>query len=341
MKKIHPLVFKLHRTLQKFLRRDGNYLLAVSGGADSMALACACAVLQSEGWGRYSVCHVEHGLRGQEALEDMAWVRQFCAQRGLPCCVCHVDVPAEAAALHLSIEAAARSLRYGALREALAQTGAEAIVTAHNSDDQAETVLLRLLRGAGTGGLGGIRPVSPQAIRPLLAFSHAQLAEYCALQGVGYRHDSSNDDLHYTRNRVRHQLLPFLEQSFNGEVRQALLRTARLLQEDEACLAQGADELYEACLILQNETEIQLRAAALAQAAAALRKRALRRAYFALAGRELDFERTEALAKLLAARRGGSVLQLPGGVQASYRNKWLIFTKSGVNKNTSKDLKEF
>lgn len=341
MKKIHPLVFKLHRTLQKFLRLDGHYLLAVSGGADSMALAAACAALQDTGWGSYSVCHVEHGLRGQESLDDMLWVRQFCAQRGLPCYVRHVDVQAEAVQERLSVEAAARSLRYGALRQVLAQTGAEAIVTAHNSDDQAETVLLRLLRGAGTGGLGGIRPVSLQAVRPLLTFSHAQLAEYCALQGVAYRHDSSNDDLQYTRNRVRHQLLPFLEQSFNGEVRQALLRTAQLLQEDEACLARKADELYEACLLLQNETEIELRAAVLAQAAAALQKRALRRAYFALAGRELDFERTEALAKLLAAKRGGSVLQLPGGVQASYRNKRLIFTKNGVDKNTSEDLKEF
>lgn len=340
MKKTPPLVFKLHRTLQNFLRRDGHYLLAVSGGADSMALAAACAVLQAQGWGRYGVCHVEHGLRGREALEDMALVQRFCALKNLPCCVRHVDVKAEAAAARLSVETAARSLRYGALRQVKEQMGAEAIVTAHNSDDQAETVLLRLLRGAGTGGLGGIRPVSAQAVRPLLAFSHRQLEEYCALQGVAYRHDSSNDDLQYTRNRVRHQLLPLLEQSFNGEVRQALLRTARLLQEDEACLAQGADALYEASLLLQNEAEIELRAAALAQAAAALQKRALRRAYFALAGRELDFERTEALANLLAARRGGSVLQLPGGVQAAYRNKRLVFTKSGVDENTSEDLKE-
>ncbi|MDO4920439.1 MAG: tRNA lysidine(34) synthetase TilS [Phascolarctobacterium sp.] len=332
MKKIHPLVFRLHRTLQKFLRRDGHYLLAVSGGADSMALACACAVLQSEGWGRYSVCHVEHGLRGQEALEDMAWVQQFCVRRCLPCCVRHVDVLAEATSLHLSVEAAARSLRYGALREVLAQTGAEAIVTAHNSDDQAETVLLRLLRGAGTGGLGGIRHVTSLAIRPFLDFSHEQLMEYCRLQGVAYCHDSSNDDLRYTRNRVRHQLLPLLEQDFNCEVRTALTRTARLLQEDEDFLARAADELYKACLAQDEDAQARLLAEPLIQAESALRKRALRRAYFAVAGRELDYERTEALDKLLLTKRGGSVLQLPGGVQAVYRDKSLAFTNVKIIK---------
>ncbi len=339
MRKIHPLAFKLYRALKSFLQRDGHYLLAVSGGADSMALAGACAVLRDEGWGRYSVCHVEHGLRGQEALDDMALVQDFCARRGLLCCVRHVDVPAQSAALRLSVEDAARRLRYGALREVLAQTGALAVVTAHNRDDQAETVLLRLLRGSGTAGLGGIRPVTPLAVRPLLGFSHEQLAEYCRLQGIAYCHDSTNDDLHYTRNRVRHQLLPFLEQNFNGEIRRSLARTARLLQEDESCLGRGAAALYEDCLAEDSATGLVLRTATLLQAAPALRKRALRQAYFALAGRELDFERTEALDRLLAARRGGSVLQLPGGVLAEYRDKRLIFTKLNRVK-PEKGLKE-
>lgn len=336
MKKIHPLVFNLHRTLQSFLRRDGHYLLAVSGGADSMALAGACAVLQSEGWGRYSVCHVEHGLRGQEALDDMALVQGFCARRGLPCYARHVDAAGEAAARHLSVEAAARRLRYGALREVLAQAGADAIVTAHNGDDQAETVLLRLLRGAGTAGLGGIRPLTSLAVRPLLGFSHEQLRQYCRLQGIAYCHDSTNDDVRYTRNRVRHQLLPLLERDFNGEVRAALRRTARLLQEDEACLARAAERLYEECFADGAAGQVRLLAGPLIQAEPALRKRALRQAYFAVAGRELDFERTETLDKLLLAKRGGSLLQLPGGVQAAYRNKSVAFTNLNMAKMDKK-----
>lgn len=336
MKKIHPVIFDLHWALRNFLRQDGHYLLAVSGGADSMALACACAALQSEGWGRYSVCHVEHGLRGQEALDDMVLVQNFCARRALPCYVRHVDVTGEAAALHLSVEDAARRLRYGALHEVLALVGAEAVVTAHNGDDQAETVLLRLLRGAGTGGLGGIRPVTPWAVRPLLGFSHEQLMEYCRLQGISYCYDSTNDDVRYTRNRVRRQLLPLLEQSFNGEVRAALRRTARLLQEDEACLARAAERLYEKCFADGAAGQVRLLALPLIQAEPALRKRALRRAYFAVAGRELDYERTEALDKLLLARRGGSLLQLPGGVQAVYRNKSVAFTNLHIVKMDNK-----
>ncbi|MGM9583542.1 MAG: tRNA lysidine(34) synthetase TilS, partial [Phascolarctobacterium sp.] len=208
---INPLVFKVHKALRASLAQDEHYLLAVSGGSDSMALAAACWQLQNEGWGRYSLCHVEHGLRGEESLRDMALVQRFCAEHQLPCYVRQVKVRELAAREHLSIEAAARRLRHQALTETMQQLGAADVVFAHNLDDQAETVLLRLLRGTSLTGLCGIRTCSDSGLHPLLGFRHRELAEYCQLVGVAYCHDSTNDDVAFARNRVRHELFPYLE----------------------------------------------------------------------------------------------------------------------------------
>ena len=168
MRQIAPAVYKLRKTIKNLLQPDAHYLLAVSGGADSLALAHACAALAAQGWGSYSVCHVEHGLRGEEALRDMQAVQRACEAWGLPCFTEHVQAAAYAAQNRLSTEDAARRLRYAALRRIAAQQGAVAIVTAHHEGDQAETLLLRLLRGAGLQGLAGMRAQQGDIIRPLL-----------------------------------------------------------------------------------------------------------------------------------------------------------------------------
>ena len=153
MRQIAPAVYKLRKTIKNLLQPEAHYLLAVSGGADSLALAHACAALAAQGWGSYSVCHVEHGLRGEEALRDMQAVQRACKDWGLPCFTEHVQAASYAAQNRLSTEDAARRLRYAALRRIAEQQGAAAIVTAHHEGDQAETLLLRLLRGAGLQGL--------------------------------------------------------------------------------------------------------------------------------------------------------------------------------------------
>lgn len=339
---IHPLVFKLHKVLRASLRQGEHYLLAVSGGSDSMALAAACAALQREGWGRYSVCHVEHGLRGQESLEDMALVQRFCAEQELPCYVERVDVRRLACEQGLSIEAAARQLRHRALGRVLAQCGATAVLFAHNRDDQAETVLLRLLRGTSLTGLCGIRPQSDLGLHPLLGFSHRELAEYCKLQHVPHAHDSTNDDLAYTRNRVRHELLPYLEQHFNSNIKTTLTRLAEQLRLEDELVEQEACAAYEAAGAAASSAEqpsgadasqgggpkrLTFVARKLLQLKPALRRRVLRRAYRSLARNELDHERTLALEQLVLQGTGGKLVQLPLGVTASYKNKQLILEK--------------
>lgn len=325
---INPLVYKVHKILRSVLEPTEHYLLAVSGGSDSMALAAACVALQKEGWGRYSVCHVEHGLRGEESLRDMELVQRFCAEHQLPCYVEQVDVRGLAASEHLSIEAAARRLRHKALKETMQLVKANAIVFAHNLDDQAETVLLRLLRGTSLTGLCGIRGEGHMGMHPFLELRHRQLAQYCELMGVAYCHDSTNDDLAYTRNRVRHELMPYLEQHFNSNVKETLARMAEQLGPEEELLARQALEAYAAAKLEGEELgRLAFAGAKLLKLPTALRRRVLRQAYYSLAFTELDYERTMAVEKLLINGTGGKLVQLPGDVRVIYKNKQLIFEK--------------
>ena len=325
---INPLVYKVHKILRSVLEPTEHYLLAVSGGSDSMALAAACVALQKEGWGRYSVCHVEHGLRGEESLRDMELVQRFCAEHQLPCYVEQVDVRGLAASEHLSIEAAARRLRHKALKETMQLVKANAIVFAHNLDDQAETVLLRLLRGTSLTGLCGIRGEGHMGMHPFLELRHRQLAQYCELMGVAYCHDSTNDDLSYTRNRVRHELMPYLEQHFNSNVKETLARMAEQLGPEEELLARQALEAYAAAKLEGEELgRLAFAGAKLLKLPTALRRRVLRQAYYSLAFTELDYERTMAVEKLLINGTGGKLVQLPGDVRVIYKNKQLIFEK--------------
>lgn len=344
---INPLVFKVHRVLREALVPEQHYLLAVSGGSDSMALAAACWQLQSEGWGSFSVCHVEHGLRGEESLRDMALVQRFCAEHQLPCYVRQVNVRELASREHLSIEAAARRLRQAALAQTMQQLGAAGVVFAHNLDDQAETVLLRLLRGTSLTGLCGIRAESDSGLHPLLGLRHRELAQYCGLVGVEYCHDSTNDDLAFSRNRVRHELLPYLEQHFNSNIKETLARMALQLAPEEellkkqACAAYGQAQLeQEPKNALPNQPNADAeysrggKARRLVFAEKELLKkpivlirRVIREAYRSLALAELDYERTLAVEQLLLNRTGGKLIQLPGGVIARYINKQLILEK--------------
>ena len=288
MRQIAPAVYKLRKTIKNLLRPEAHYLLAVSGGADSLALAHACAALATQGWGSYSVCHVEHGLRGEEALRDMQAVQRACKAWGLPCFTEHVQAAAYAAQQHLSTEDAARRLRYAALRRVAAQQG--------------------------------------DIIRPLLTLPKSLLEEYCSAEGIAVCYDSTNADTAYTRNRVRLELVPYLERSFNPAVVPSLARTAALLAQDAECLEQMSDDAYRQ-LARRQEDAVSLPVTQLTALHSAVRLRVLRRAYFELGGEELSFERSQAIDYLLIRRSGGKIIQLPQGINVVYKNKQLIFVK--------------
>lgn len=215
----------------------GVGVAAVSGGADSVALLCALVDLKP---GAVAAVHVNHQLRGDESDADEAFVRELAAQLDIPCHVARVDVASRAVGANL--EATARQVRYEFLAEVAREVNASWIATGHTADDQAETVLHRLIRGAGLQGLRGIAPVHECIVRPLLGVTRADVLDYLAALGQPYREDSSNADPRFTRNRIRRELLPLLR-TFNPDMVSALVRLASqageafdVLQADAATL---------------------------------------------------------------------------------------------------------
>ena len=208
-------------------------ITAVSGGPDSMALLHIFAALRQRLSCDPVAVYVDHGLRPDETPAEIACVRKAADILSIPCDIVPVDTREFAAKEKLSIEHAARNLRYQALRSCAKKYGAMRIAVAHTADDQAEEVLLRLLRGSGRTGLAGMRLFSKDVIRPLLTTAKKRILEYLAGNKITFCHDSSNDDLCYLRNRVRHVLLPLLENEFDPGIRRSLLKTADNLSEDE------------------------------------------------------------------------------------------------------------
>ena len=218
--------------------------VAVSGGADSVALLLALHSAnrqQRESLGVIlSAVHVHHNLRGADADADATFVASLCTRLGVPLHFVKVDVPAQIEQTGETLEEAARNLRYAAFQGLMTSGQTDAVLTAHTLDDQAETVLMKLLRGAWTEGLSGIYPVITPAkpltgriVRPLLAVRREQIETYLREQNQPWREDSSNADIRHTRNHVRHELMPTLR-VFNPNIDQALANMAELARGEES-----------------------------------------------------------------------------------------------------------
>ena len=221
---------------------DATFLVAISGGADSTCLVHAFAHAAKDRVP--GACFVDHGLRPEVELELDA-VHTLCEALQINLIVRSVDTPALMQEHHLSLEVAARQLRYAALRDAASQAGAGYIVLGHTSDDQVETVLMHEFRGAGLKGTGGMQTVAGDLFRPLLSTSHAETVAYCQAARIGYVDDPSNDDQTILRNRLRHDVIPNIEAAFPG-ASEALVRLAQSSRRDVALLEELARESLNA-----------------------------------------------------------------------------------------------
>ena len=233
---------KLAATLRPY-PTGKRYLVGVSGGRDSVALLHG---LFAAGYRRLVVCHLDHGLRGQEARADARFVGRLAAKMGLPLEAGRVDTAALAKAEKLSLETAAREARYRFFSEAARRRRYRSLLLAHQADDQVETFLFNLLRGAGPAGLAAMAVESERTIgrrtlrviRPLLSAWRTEIDEYLYDQGLKWREDATNaDPTHATRNRLRTEVLPLLEKTMGREVKTALWRTADILGAEEAWIA--------------------------------------------------------------------------------------------------------
>ncbi len=237
---------KIRKTIDSFGMIDpGDVIVAgVSGGSDSMALLFALWDLREfyPGTG-VVVSHVNHGLRGAESDEDAEFVREAARRLGFPFECVRVDTQGFRKKRALSLEDAARELRYGFFSDILAKHSARRIATAHTLNDQAETVVMRLIRGSGSHGLAGIRPLSGDVMRPLINVTKHEAVEYLQKKGVSWREDSTNSSDEFLRNRVRNELIPLLE-SYNPSVERVLSRVAAVCAAEADFISEEAEKRF-------------------------------------------------------------------------------------------------
>jgi tRNA(Ile)-lysidine synthase len=295
--------------------RGDRIAAAVSGGSDSVALAWLLhELVPRSGAELAGLVHVNHGLRGAESDADAAFCRQLAERLGLPIELYERDAGERARARGISIETAARDLRYECFEDAATRLKATLVATGHTEDDQAETVLLRLLRGAGTRGLSGIRIRRGRFVRPLLETRREDLRQFLTARGETWREDASNTDVRIARNRIRHELLPVVRDIAPSAVR-ALARLARLASDDEAFLEAAANEKRET-LVLSNSGRpgaLTIDSAGLAAVPPALSSRLVRRLAADVApGVHLSARHLEAVCRLAATDKPVGRLDLPG-----------------------------
>jgi tRNA(Ile)-lysidine synthase len=303
--------------------------VGLSGGADSVALTRALAARSAELGVVLHAAHLNHGLRGEDAVRDQEFAAELARSLGLRFHTHTVDTAAQAAEHRESIEEAARRLRYVWFRELMAAGHIDAVATAHTLDDQAETVLGKFLRGAWTEGFSAIHPFvvyqEGRILRPFLGVTRPQVEDYLTNLGQGWREDASNRDPAYTRNRIRHQLLPELEQ-WNPKIREHLSNMAELARDEEEYWQVELARLVPQLLLSGrpvrgggrasgDSSTVAIDVVRLSAQPVALQRRLLRHAA-ATFGVSLSFDATESLLCLASGGRSGQQLDLPGPLTA-------------------------
>lgn len=322
--------FGVMMDLKAFL--DKKICVAVSGGMDSVTLLHYLKTREAEYGYTLSACHCEHGIRGEESVEDMHFVEKLCREWGVPLTLFSADCPAIAKEEKESLETVARNFRYRAFAQLVEEKKADYIATAHHQNDDAETVLFHLLRGASLTGVGGMYALNGYLLRPFLDWTREEIAGYAKENQLVWREDKTNSDRTYTRNFLRHTIFPLLEEGVPGAT-QNLVRFSKLAQEDDELLydfAKGLvkEEEGEIHVYFCDKKPLFTRGCVLAFKALGLTKD-----YTAL-----HLEQAFALQKL----ERGAKLTLPQGLEGEKRGGYLAFyrkkTKIDVEKSETKSF---
>lgn len=330
------LTSQLHQHVRKTIERHAlcpagsRVIIGLSGGSDSVALLFLLRDLADNGGFTIAgLAHVNHQLR-TTAHRDEAFCRQLAGRLNLRIVVKNEDVKGYARGRNLSVEDAARRIRYDFMEQAADALNGDRIAVGHTQDDQAETLLLKLIRGAGLTGLGSIRPRRGRVIHPLLDVSRVELRSYLARRSERWIEDESNDDLDNPRNRIRHVVLPELDCAASGPTRPVIARAAGVVREDAEWLDELATRRYVE-LIEETSAGVAIEAPVLVAEPVPMRRRILLRALRACAGgREVGLDHVEAAMAVLAGESGGA--DVPGGRVELRRGKLVLVQQKPLPK---------
>jgi len=325
------IVKQLLNTVQEhqLIQSGDKIVVAVSGGPDSVCLLHLLHSLKSRLGIELYGAHLNHNIRGIEAQMDARYVLNLCEDLNIICFIKSADVEAYGKEHQLTSEQAGRMLRYEFFDEVLNKVDANKIAVAHNYNDQAETVLMRLLRGSGMQGLTAIQYQRDRVIRPLLDVHREDIEAYCNRHNLIPRIDETNLTSIYHRNKIRRELIPYLEENYNPSVLTSLVKTANILKEDFDYIEEAAKVMYKDLVHFEKKDQVSFSITALEKQHPALKARMLRRAGEELLGKGelLSYQQIQNLLELLDKKQTGKSIHLPLGLEAAVSYDKLIFSK--------------
>ncbi|MBI3999178.1 MAG: tRNA lysidine(34) synthetase TilS [Candidatus Omnitrophica bacterium] len=310
------------KTIQKFrmIEKGETVLVAVSGGQDSVTLLHLLVELKKTWKLKLTILHVNHRLRGKASDQDEAFVRKLAKQFKLPIYVTHAQVKEKSRDEKISLEEAAREVRYQFFEKVLEIKRAHKIAVAHTQDDQAETVLMRVITGTGLQGLQAIRPKrklgGAYLVRPFIEIPRSEILKFAKINRIRFREDASNRSLQFLRNRIRLKLIPYIERLFNPQVKKALARLPHLLDVDLAFLDETSEIFYRRLAKQKNSDEILFPKQSFLRLKLSVQYRLINRALRALADAELDFDHWNVFLESLTSQSRFQ-LQMPKGLFVS------------------------
>lgn len=327
----------------ELLSKGDKVLVALSGGADSVSLLDIMCRLKDELGITVGAAHLNHMIRGAEADRDEAYAAELCTKLSVPFYAERVDVPELAKDSGISEETAGRNARYAFFAEVCKRYGYTKIATAHNRNDRAETVLMRIIRGTGTGGLGSIKYKRENIVRPVLDLSRESIEEYCAKNGLRYCTDSTNAVNDYTRNKIRNELIPQIKKEFNPGIIDTLCNLADNSSEDAEFIDGYAERLYRRInspMPHRKPTVLDIKS--LNMVDDGILNRLIRIACREVMGDDYNLERvhTDAVKNLLDKETGASAT-LPGGLKVNVKYGWLEFVSEEEEESASALKKSF
>lgn len=296
---------KVKNTIEKYNLIDINdkIVVAVSGGPDSISLLNILHEL------KYNICvaHINHGLR-ENANIDEEFVKKFCSDRKIPCFIKKVNL--KEIQNGMTLEEAGRKIRYDFFYEVMEKEKCNKIATAHNSNDNAETVIMNIIRGTGISGLKGIEPIRGNIIRPLIEITRKEIEDYCIENSLNPRHDESNDEPLYTRNKIRLNVIPYIEKNINSNIVNNINRLSEIVQEEEEFINNETVKSYNNIMISEDDNKIILNLKKFNELNVVLRKRLIKKSIINLLGNAKDIEKVHIndIIKLCEKNIGGKFL---------------------------------
>ncbi|GBE05103.1 tRNA(Ile)-lysidine synthase [bacterium BMS3Abin10] len=319
---------KALKTIKKYslLQHGDSILIALSGGPDSVSLSVILDELKDNFNLSLHALYVNHGLRPEESREEEAFCRRFCDELGIKFHFETVKAKEYSETNRLNLQEAARELRYDAFEKTALKTGADRIALGHNADDQAETVVMRLIRGAGRKGLSGIPPVRGIIIRPLIDIERSEIEAFLSEKHISYMTDSSNLRKDYSRNRLRQEVIPLL-QEYNPSLIATINRTADIMREEDEYLEIIVTKTLMRLISRKTDDDIELFLFPLENMEKPILRRVIRRAVNETRGlRGIDLIHIEDIIKLIKTGRAGDSVALPGKIRAVRKYSTLILT---------------